>query len=70
MKSQAGIDSHTRIAAEVSISGYATYISTVKALKDPWFTFDALLVVLMNFETWVAQLKSLGSSSLRGSSSQ
>eukprot|EP00439_Symbiodinium_sp_Y106_P040601 s1756_g4.t8 len=37
---------------------YATYISTCQALKDAWFSFDFMLVVLMNFETWVFPLLS------------
>ncbi|CAE7348419.1 CACNA1S [Symbiodinium natans] len=32
---------------------YATYLTTCQAFKDMWFSFDFLLVILMNFETWV-----------------
>ena len=35
---------------------YMAYASTIKAVKDPWFIFDLLLVLMMLLETWIVPM--------------
>ena len=35
---------------------FMSYRTTLKALKDPWFIFDSLLVLMMLLETWIVPM--------------